>query len=194
MNVVLRPPMTQDEFLDWAGHQNGRWEFDGIRPVPMTGGTVNHNCITINILVALRNRLRGTPWQVYGADTGVVTAGCVVCYPDALVASSAQLGTSKLITNPVVVFEVLSPTSGRIDRFVKLREYRTVSSIQRYLIVEHTSIGITAHHHNVAYAEWTTTPLLAGDMLSLPVVGIEVPLAEIYADTGLPETEPDEER
>ena len=99
MNVALRPAMTRDEFLDWDGHLHGRWEFDGVRPVPMTGGLLNHNTITINIIVALRNRLRSTPWQVFGADAGIATAGSAVRYPDALVASSAQVGTSKLVAD-----------------------------------------------------------------------------------------------
>ena len=190
----MRPAMTREEFLDWTGHQHGRWEFDGVRPVRMTGGSVNHNLLTVNILVALRNRLRGTPWKVFGADAGVATVGATVRYPDAVVASATQVGTSKLVTGPVVVFEVLSPTSGRTDRFVKLKEYRAVPTIRRYLIVEHTSIGVTVHHRQAVDVDWMTTPLLAGDMLTFPELGIEVPLAELYEGTGLPETEPDEER
>lgn len=194
MNVALRPAMTRDEFLDWDGHLHGRWEFDGVRPVPMTGGLLNHNTITINIIVALRNRLRSTPWQVFGADAGIATAGSAVRYPDALVASSVQVGTSKLVADPVVVLEVLSPSSGRTDRIEKVKEYRAVPSIRRYLIVENTSVGAAMHHRQTADAEWTVTPLVAGETLMLPEIGIEVPLAEFYEDTGLPETEPDEGR
>ena len=86
MNVPLRPAMTRDEFLDWDGHQRGRWEFDDTRPFAMAGGLLNHNILTINILVALRNRLRGTPTAVFGADAGIGTVGDAVRYPDALVA------------------------------------------------------------------------------------------------------------
>ena len=152
----------------------------------MTGGSVGHNLLRINILVA--------PWQVFGADGGAATVGATVRYPDALVASAAQVGTSKLVTGPVVVVEVLSPTSSQTDRSIKVKEYRAVPTIRRYLRVEHTSIGVTAHHREAADADWMTTPLVAGDMLASPVLGIEVPLAELCGGTDLPETEPDEER
>ena len=155
--------------------------------------SLNHNRITLNILVALRNRLRGTPWAVFGAGAGVATIGSAVRYPDALIASSAQVGTSKLVTDPVVVFEVLSPSSGRTDRIEKVKEYRAVPSMRRYLIVENTGIGAAMHHRQTADAEWTVTPLVAGKTLMLPEIGIEVPLAEFYEDTGLPD-EPDEGR
>ncbi len=60
MNVALTRPWTVERFLAWADRQEGRYEFDGVRPVAMTGGTADHNRITINILAALRLRLRGT--------------------------------------------------------------------------------------------------------------------------------------
>ena len=194
MNVALRPSMTRDEFLGWDGHQRARWEFDGVRPIPMTGGSLNHNTITINILVALRNRLRGTPWMAFGADAGVATIGNAVRYPDALVAPAAQVGTSKLVANPIVVFEVLSPSSGRTDRIEKLKEYRAIPSIHRYLVLENTSVGAAMHYRQTTDNEWAVTPLVAGETLVLPEIGIEVPLTEFYVDTSLPETEPDEGR
>lgn len=191
MNVALRPAMTQEEFLDWDGHLDGRWEFDGVRPVAMNGGLVNHSRIARNILLALYARLRGTSFEAL-LEAGITTVGGAVRYPDALVTGTRQVGTSKLVTDPLVVFEVLSPTSGRTDRLLKVREYQAVPSIRRYLIVEHMSIGITAYHRQAADAEWTTTPVLAGDVLALPELGIGIPLAELYEDTGLAETEPDE--
>ncbi len=194
MNVALRPAMTREEFLDWDGHQRGRWEFDGVRPIAMTGGLLNHNRITINILFALRSRLRGTSWEVFGADAGIATTGNAIRYPDALVAPNGQTGTVKLVADPVVVVEVLSPSSERTDRFVKAKEYGATFSILRYMVVESRGIGIMAHHRRAADEGWTITPLLAGDVLALPEFGIEIPIADIYEGTGLPETEPDEGR
>jgi Uma2 family endonuclease len=79
-----------------------------------------------------------------------------------------------------VVFEVISPTSGHIDRIVKLREYAAVDSIRRYVIVESSSIGLTVHERQAAGQKWTVTPVTAGDLLPLPEIGIEIPAAELY--------------
>jgi Uma2 family endonuclease len=89
----------------------------------------------------------------------------------------------------VVVFEVLSPSSGRVDRIIKVREYAAVSSIRRYVILEYTGAGMTVLSRSGPDVAWTAATLTDGDALALPETGIEIPVAEIY--TGLfvpPET------
>ena len=63
MNVALRVPMTLAEFLDWEDRQELRYEFDGLQPIAMTGGTRAHAAIQGNLAVALKTRLRGKPGQ-----------------------------------------------------------------------------------------------------------------------------------
>jgi Uma2 family endonuclease len=181
MSVTFRvPTMTRAQFFDWAEAQEGRFEFDGFQPVAMTGGNLNHNQIAINILVALRKRLGGTGCRPHGMDAGVATVGDTVRYPDGVVTCSPASGLSRLVPDPVVVFEVISPTSGHIDRIVKLREYAAVDSIRRYVIVESSSIGLTVHERETAGQKWTVTSVMAGDPLSLPEIGIEMAASELY--------------
>jgi Uma2 family endonuclease len=81
----------------------------------------------------------------------------------------------------VVVFEVLSPTTGRTDRIVKLREYAAVPMIRRYVILEFMSIGLTVMERQAAEETWRATSLMTGeDILQMPEIGIEVPVAEFY--------------
>ncbi len=116
MNVALRQPlMTRDQFLDWVQAQEGRYEFDGFQPVAMTGGTANHSRIIRKLHVALSARLGGTGCEALGPDAGLATVGDAVRYPDAMVTCAKFPGSSLLIPGVVVVFEVLSPTSGRAD-------------------------------------------------------------------------------
>ncbi len=183
MSTALRVPrMTQDQFLDWAEAQEGRFEFDGFEPVAMTGGIANHNLIGINILVALRQRLRGTGCRPLGPDAGLATIGDAVRYPDGLVTCSQFRGTDRLIPGAVVVFEVVSPTSGRMDRIVKVREYAAVPSIRRYVIVESACTGLTVLSRAEAGQDWTLKTLTLGDTLPLPEIGIEVAVTEFYED------------
>jgi hypothetical protein len=102
MNAPLRKPWTQDHFFSWAERQDTRYEFDGIQPVAMTGGSLNHDRIT-------------------------------------------------------------------------------VSSIRRYTIVESSGVGLMVLDRQSPDEVWKTTILTADDILRLPEIGIEFPVAEIYA-------------
>ena len=187
MTIPLRQPWTQDRFFAWAETQERRYEFDGFQPVAMNGGSWNHDRISRNIHLALRPRLRGTPCQTAGPNAGVATIGDIVRYPDALVTCSKGPGESRLIPGVVIVFEVLSPGSGGIDRIVKLREYLAVPSIKRYVILESALIGLTVLVKQSDGA-WSASSLTAEDTLRLPEIGIEVPVTELYEDVEFMDT------
>jgi Uma2 family endonuclease len=185
MNVTLRPAMTREQFLDWSGHQDGRWEFDGTRPLAMTGGSHRHGIIVARLIHALLKRLDGMAWMVL-ADTGMATVGDKVRYPDALVTRTPAPGSAKLVPGVVVVFEVLSPSSVRTDRVDKVREYAAITSIRRYIIGEQDAPVLTVLHRAEASAGWDTLPLAAGETLDLPELGIALPVDEIYAGLAFP--------
>ena len=96
MNLALRKPMTLAEFLEWEERQPLRYEFDGVGPVAMAGGSVRHAQIQRNLAFALTARLRGKPCQFLGSDPRTV------------------------IYDPVVIFEVSAQAHPR--RFT--REYQ----------------------------------------------------------------------
>ena len=178
MNVALRKPLTREQFFDWAEAQDGRYEFDGFQPVAMTGGSVNHNQIALNIHVALRQRLSGS-CRPLGPDAGMVTTGDKIRYPDALVTCTKVSGTEKLVPGVVVVFEVVSPTSSRTDRIDKVREYHAVASIRRYVLVEQGTAALTVHWRE-GEEPWRVEVLTEADTLVLPELGVDIPLREIY--------------
>ena len=181
MNVAIRHPvMTRAQFFLWAEAQEERYEFDGAAPVARGGGTNRHSRIVINIIVALANRLRGSGCEPFGPEAGLSTIGDAVRYPDAMITCTNTPGEDRVVPGVVVVFEVLSPTSGYIDRVVKLREYQAVPSIRRYLIVESTGAVITVLERAEADQAWTATALASGDILRIPEVGIELPVDELY--------------
>ncbi len=181
MNVALRRPMTQEEFFDWAQARDEPYEFDGERPVAMVGGSGNHSRITGNINFQLRQRLGdGGPCEALASDAGVQTIGKAVRYPDGVVACSGFDGRSHLVPDPVVVFEVVSPSSVREDRIVKRDEYAAVASIRRYVIVEQESVGLTVLWRERA-EPWRVQTLGGRDVLALPEIGVEIPVISLYA-------------
>jgi Uma2 family endonuclease len=182
MNAPLRKSWTQAEFFAWAASQEGRFEFDGFRPVAMTGGTAGHAIIMRNLHRALDVRLRGGKFRPLGPDAGVVTAGTAVRYPDALVTCSKFDREAMTIPDVVVVFEVLSTTTSRTDRILKVREYAAVPSIHRFVILESTNIGLTVMERETPDEVWRVTTLTNDNILRIPEIGIEVPVAEFYED------------
>lgn len=189
MNIALRQArITREQFFNWAQGQDARYEFDGFEPVAMTGGSLNHNRIALNLHRALFSRLEGGGCEAFGPDAGVATVGNAVRYPDGVVTCTPAAGTGSLVPDPIVVFEVLSPSSSRMDRIVKVREYRAVESIRRCVILESTSIGLTILSRAGGADDWMLTTMEAGDPLQLPELGIALPLPEVHLATGLPGT------
>lgn len=183
MTVALRRPMTLPEFLAWEERQELRFEFDGFQPIGMTGGTDAHEAIGNTLRSLLRERLRGTPCRVRGPTLKVEVMGRIR-YPDAFVSCTPVPPDTTVIRDPVVVFEILSPSTSRTDRIEKLREYQATSSIRSYVILEQDSVAATlfARHDG----EWVVRALTGDDTLALPDIGVELPLGDIYADVDLP--------
>ena len=184
MNVPLRKPWTQAEFFAWAEAQETRYEFDGFQPVAMTGGSGGASTIGSNLIIALGIRLRNSGCRPLGPDAGVETVNHAVRYPDALITCTKFDRNVKTIPGVLDVFEVVgsSAESNRRDRIIKVREYAAVPSIRRYVIVESSSVGLTVMERPSPELPWQITTLTNDDILRMPEIGIEIPVAEIYAD------------
>lgn len=177
MTVALRKPMSLDAFLDWEERQPLRYEFDGFQPVAMTGGTSEHSAIEGNLITALTNRLRGKPCRPHGSHLKIKVADSIR-YPDAFVVCTPIPARTTVVTDPVVVFEVLSPTTATIDRIVKNQEYRDTPSVQRYVMLEQDQQAATVFAR--VGEDWVGHVLSGDAVLSMPEIGIELPLAELY--------------
>lgn len=146
----------------------------------MTGGTFAHAAIQRNLLFALTGRLRGKPCQPLGSELKIEVAGRIR-YPDAFVVCSPVANNARVVTDPVTVFEILSPSTAHDDLFVKNAEYRATPSIQRYVVLQQSHIGALVFSRR---GDHWADEVLTGEnaILGMPEIGIEIPLAEIYAD------------
>ena len=170
--------MTLAEFLAWEERQSLRHEFDGLRAFAMTGGTLAHTAIQANLTIAIGGRLRGGPCQFYGSDLKIRTGDDHIRYPDGFVTCRAGGGASTVVSDPVVIFEVLSPSTAAVDRIVKAREYQATPSVRRYVMLEQDRIGATVYA--LVGDGWRHEILIAESTLALPEIGVAVPLAELY--------------
>ncbi len=174
MSASLQP-LSLDEFLTWERSQPERHEFDGIQPVAMTGGSRQHSRLIVRLVAALVNRVV-PPCEVFGPDLKVQALGRIR-YPDASVVCAAGDDASDIIA-PTAMFEVLSPSTALADRRVKPAEYAAIPSLLVYVLLEQQRPEATVLRRS---ANWTPE-MISGTaaVLSLPEIGIDIPLQEIY--------------
>ena len=178
VNLALRKPMSLAEFLDWEERQPVRYEFDGVGPVAMTGGTFRHSAIQRNLAISVGGRLLGKPCQFYGSDLKFQVAAGKIRYPDGMVVCSAVDQGKSIAYDPAIVFEVLSPSTARDDRTIKAVEYQETQSVQRYVMLDQDGVSATVYFRSKD--AWTHQTLIGADILALPEIGIEFPLADLY--------------
>ncbi len=174
MSASLKP-LTVDEFLAWERAQALRFEFDGIQPVAMTGGSLAHNRITTRLTVALAQGVTA-PCEALGPELKVLTPGRVR-YPDASIICSEPDENSDIVA-PIVVFEVLSPSTALTDRRVKAMEYAAVPAILAYVMLETDRPEVTVRRRSSGWEAETIAGV--GAALELPEAGVTIPLAAIY--------------
>ena len=180
MSTALRKPMSREEFFEWAAAQDERYEFDGEQPVLMTDGRISHVRLQVKLIIMLTTHLSGSPFEVLGPDAGLETIGQRVRYPDVVVTRGFTEGGARTVTNPVAVFDITSPSTSRIDRIVKLREYGAVESIRSYVILDTDAVAATAFQKQPDNT-WLKTSLSFGETISISGLGVDLPMAELYA-------------
>ena len=179
MSQTQSKPMTSAEFLVWEAGQDRPWEFDGFQPVAKNGGTWAHSTIERNLLAALHVRLRDKPCKAAGPAMRVPTVEGRFRYPDALVTCNPPVDArSPDIPDPVVIFEILSPSTEHDDKTTKLVEYRSMPSVQRYVMIEQTETLMTVIARTPT--GWSIDTLDDTGTLHMPEIGIEVPVSELY--------------
>jgi Uma2 family endonuclease len=185
MPSVAEKLMSLDEFLAWEREQPERYEFDGTAVTMMTGGSAAHVTIGMNLAFALRQALRGTPCRPFGSDMKVIANGSIR-YPDISVVCQPIDDRDDRLTEPVVIIEVLSPTTERIDRGRKKFDYFATPSVRQYAIVEQDERRVDLYTR--AEAGWTNEVITGDLVLKLSSIGVELRLDTVYEDTELDAT------
>lgn len=174
--------MTVEEFFEWQQRQDRNYELvDGV-PVltvkAMTGASARHDTVTVNAIVSLGNRLRGTPCRPRTDDQSVVTFRGTR-RPDVSIECGRPDDRSMATAEPRVVIEILSPSTMRYDRFQKLEEYKLNPAIKVILLVDTEAPQVTVWRRGPE--GWGYTELAGLDaVIELPEIDTELPLAELY--------------
>ena len=176
MNVQLPVHMDKTAFLAWVQGREERYELVDGRVVMMTGASRTHGIIVLNIAMLLRSRL--DPTTVI-ADFGLDAGPRTLRYPDIMV---DRAGGDYTTSDPVLLVEVLSPSSETLDLNDKATEYLRLPNLAAYIVV--------AQHEPKAWL-WLRTAsgfssipeVIDGrdSSIQVPTLSVELPLSQIYA-------------
>jgi Uma2 family endonuclease len=183
-STALKAPTTLDEFLAWEDEQDERYEFlDGLVRM-MTGGTEDHDRLSVNLIALLRNALRGGPCSVHASNLKVVSrGGNASMYPELFVRCGPREGKRTRIEDAVVVVEVLSRRTAKDDLTRKRRAYTLLPTMRVivYASQDEPRLDLVRRQADGGFADEVVEGLEG--MLDLPEIGVRLAMAEIYEDT-----------
>ena len=177
--------MTVEAYLEWEPCQELRYEFVSGEVFSMTGGTLPHNDIAINLLTALRPHIRAQGCRINIADAKVNVSSSIYRYPDLVVSCDDRDKTAlTAIQYPKLIIEVLSPTTEALDRGDKFREYRSLPSLEEYVLISSTEVSVEIYRRGEGRL-WLYTAYQPIDRIPLESVEFELPIELLYEDVFL---------
>ncbi|MDD1415153.1 Uma2 family endonuclease [Dolichospermum sp. ST_con] len=178
--------MTIEEYLVWELDQDIRYEYINGEVFAMTGGTIPHNDLALNLYRNLYPHLRPRGCRVNVSDVKVqVTPKSPYFYPDLIVSCHPDdLNARKFIQNPTLIVEVLSPSTSNKDREEKFRYYLTMPSLQEYILIDAEKIYVERYCRGEGRM-WLYYPYTTGDIITLSSIEFELPIELLYENVGL---------
>jgi len=153
---------TPSQYLEWEAQAEIRHEFINGETIPIAGGTTNHNELVTNLCVLLKPSLRKQGKRLYSENIRLwIASANVFTYPDVMILEGepAYYGESQTtVTNPVVIFEVLSDSTRDYDQGRKFNFYRSLETLQEYVLVDQETTTIMNYRRDTS-KDWHLTIL-----------------------------------
>jgi Uma2 family endonuclease len=174
-----------EEYIRLEEYSNVKHEYHDGQIYAMAGGTPEHGAMAIRVGAALLGQLRGRRCNVYSSDVRVrVISTGLDTYPDLSVVCDEEQRDQddrNAITNPIVLVEVLSPSTEEYDRGEKLEHYRQIESLQEVLLVSHREARLEIWRREES-SEWKACCYEAGETAELTSLGCVLAVDELYRD------------
>jgi Uma2 family endonuclease len=183
--------MTPQQYLDWEEQQPLRYEYWNGDVFAMTGGTIPHNQVAVNLAALLKNHLRGKGCKILTSDAKVGISTDAFYYADLSVTCDPRDRTArKAIYHPCLIAEVLSPSTESRDRGQKFRQYRRIATLKEYLLIDPDRMSLECYRLNER-GNWelihyfVEEPESADREVFLASVDLRFSLTELYEDIEL---------
>ncbi len=175
--------LTPEEYLAWERKQPFKNEYHKGQIIAMSGASRSHNRITLDTATQVNIQLMNSECEVFAGDMRVRTSPTIsYYYPDVIVVCGEprfEDDTFDTLLNPILVIEVLSPSTAAFDRGEKFEHYKQLISLQEYILISQDSVRV--EHYRCEGTQWThNTFQRLEDMLSLASIGCTLPLRAIY--------------
>jgi Uma2 family endonuclease len=175
--------VTAEEYLALDRAAEFRSEFLDGEMVAMSGASMRHVRLGGSLFVQLYHALQGSQCEAFGPDFRVRVSPSMYTYPDVTVVCGKPMLADErqdILLNPTVIVEVLSPSTEHYDRGVKFQHYRSIESLQDYILVAQDQIRIEQYTRVKAHT-WTFREYQSADeTLLIEAAGVSVPIARIY--------------
>jgi Uma2 family endonuclease len=190
---LLQKIYTPAEYLELEEKAEFRSEYRDGEIVPMAGGTTNHNQISGNVYANLKFSLKGQDYRVYISDVRLwIPPNRQYTYPDVMLIQGEPTyleNTTSTVTNPRLIVEVLSKSTGNYDRSEKFDYYRSIPTLQEYILIDQS------RYHVIQYVKTSPTQWLLTDynqaegIVKLGSVDLDLSLNDIYDQVNFNEIE-----
>ncbi|WP_341739926.1 Uma2 family endonuclease [Microcoleus sp. CAWBG640] len=149
----------------------------------MAGASDAHETICINLVNLLTTHVRGRGCRIYAGNMKArIEQADVFYYPDIMVTCDEKDRSLEYFKcHPRLIVEVLSPTTASFDRGNKFADYRTLETLQEYVVINQERIGVECYRRN-AEGRWELYPYAEGEEVRLASVDFQCPIAQIYED------------
>jgi Uma2 family endonuclease len=176
----LKTKISVEEYLAGEETSQIRYEFVDGEVYEMAGTSDRHNIISGNLFANLWSHLRDSSCQPFIENMKVRAARDVFYYPDVVVSCEENPESPYYRDEPVLIIEVISPSTAQIDRREKLRAYQQMPSVQEYVIVEQEKISVEIHRRQPD-GRWITYFFNKNDEeFTLESVDLTLALTEVY--------------
>ena len=182
MSVVAKEKLSADQFLVWAEAQEGRWELYDGAAVAMSPERVAHAETKDQSVKALARAIESAraPCRALPDGLGVRINQRTIFEPDTLVYCGPRLPPEAIeVPNPIIVVEVLSPSTAARDHGAKLTGYFSLPGLSHYLIIDPERRVLI--HHKRGQGDIIETRILTEGLLRLDPPGIATPVADMFA-------------
>lgn len=173
--------LSESDYLDWEARQAQRHEYVAGEVYAMAGAEDRHITVCLNLAIALRRSLSGTPCRVYMSGMLVqVEASQSYFYPDLLVTcSDADHGSRLVKREPTLIVEVLSPSTASFDRGEKFAHYRRIAALQEYVLIDVDTRRCDVYRKG-GDGLWVLHPVDVGETMELATAGLAVAAGELF--------------
>lgn len=177
MSIKPRTSLSISEYLTGELESAVKHELIDGCVFAMAGASANHERIAGNFYAELRAHLKGKPCEPFGSDMKVRVRDNFY-YPDVLVDCDFDESEPYFTKTPVIIVEVISRSTRKMDEKTKLMEYINIPSLQEYVIIEQDVADVTVYRRS---DDWRSTHYFLGEDITFESIDFTVSVEEIYA-------------